>query len=46
MGHSKEHQQQEFKESWREECLKWLCGFANTEGDRTHLASLNQERTL
>jgi ATP-dependent DNA helicase RecG len=20
------------KETWRDECLKWICGFANAEG--------------
>ena len=28
----KEHQHVEWKESWRDECLKWICGFANAEG--------------
>lgn len=28
----KESQVVEFKESWRDEYLKWLCGFANAEG--------------
>ncbi len=28
----KEHQQVEWKESWRDEYLKWICGFANAEG--------------
>ena len=28
----KEHQHIEWKESWRDEYLKWLCGFANAEG--------------
>ena len=28
----KEHQHIEWKESWRDECLKWICGFANAEG--------------
>lgn len=27
-----ENQQTEFKENWRDEYLKWLCGFANTDG--------------
>lgn len=22
----------EWKESWRDECMKWLCGFANADG--------------
>jgi ATP-dependent DNA helicase RecG len=28
----KEHQHIEWKESWRDECLKWICAFANAEG--------------
>lgn len=28
----KENQNTEWKESWRDEYLKWLCGFANAEG--------------
>jgi len=27
-----ETQNIEFKESWRDECLKWICGFANAQG--------------
>ncbi len=27
-----ENQHIEWKESWREEYLKWICGFANAEG--------------
>lgn len=27
-----EKQNIEFKESWRDEYLKWLCGFANAQG--------------
>jgi ATP-dependent DNA helicase RecG len=27
-----EHQQVEWKRSWRDEYLKWICGFANAEG--------------
>src|SRR4029078_2814424 len=27
-----ESQNTEWKESWRDEYLKWLCGFANAEG--------------
>ena len=29
---SREHQQLEWKESWRDEHLKWVCAFANSEG--------------
>ena len=28
----KEHQHIEWKQSWRDEYLKWICGFANAEG--------------
>jgi ATP-dependent DNA helicase RecG len=28
----REHQHIEWKDSWRDEYLKWLCGFANAEG--------------
>jgi ATP-dependent DNA helicase RecG len=29
---NKESQNIEFKESWRDEYLKWICGFANANG--------------
>ncbi|MDP1526470.1 MAG: ATP-binding protein [Rhodocyclaceae bacterium] len=28
----KEHQNVEWKQSWRDECLRWICGFANADG--------------
>ena len=28
----RESQSIEFKESWRDEYLKWICGFANADG--------------
>ena len=28
----KESQNIEFKESWRDEYIKWICGFANAQG--------------
>lgn len=27
-----ENQNVEYKESWRDEYLKWICGFANAQG--------------
>ena len=33
----KEHQQIEWKESWRDEYLKWICGFANADGGILHI---------
>lgn len=32
MTMTKESQNIEFKESWRDEYLKWICGFANAQG--------------
>ncbi|NLI08476.1 MAG: ATP-binding protein, partial [Thermotogaceae bacterium] len=29
---SKENQAVEFKESWRDDYLRWVCGFANSHG--------------
>ena len=29
-----EHQEIEWKESWRDEYLKWLCGYANAHGGK------------
>ena len=33
----KESQHTEWKESWRDEYLKWICGFANAEGGVLHI---------
>ena len=32
-----ENQNTEFKESWRDEYLKWLCGFANAQGGKLYV---------
>ena len=32
-----EHQNVEYKESWRDEYLKWVCGFANASGGRLYI---------
>lgn len=32
-----ESQYTEYKESWRDEYLKWICGFANAQGGRLHI---------
>ena len=29
-----ETQTTEFKQSWRDEYLKWICGFANAQGGK------------
>ena len=49
-----EHQQLEWKASWRDEHLKWVCAFANSEGgtlvigrnDEGHAVGLPQARKL
>ena len=33
----KEHQHAEWKETWRDEYLRWICGFANAEGGVLHI---------
>ena len=32
-----ENQNIEFKQSWRDEYLKWICAFANTEGGTLYI---------
>lgn len=32
-----ESQNIEYKESWRDEYLKWVCGFANAQGGRIYI---------
>ncbi|MCI6494181.1 MAG: ATP-binding protein, partial [Bacteroidales bacterium] len=32
-----EKQNIEYKESWRDEYLKWICGFANAQGGRIYI---------
>jgi len=32
-----ESQNIEFKENWRDEYLKWICGFANARGGRLYV---------
>lgn len=34
MAMRQEDQNTEYKRTWREEYLKWICGFANAEGGR------------
>lgn len=36
----------EFKESWRDEYLKWICGFANTEGGTLVLGRNDQGQAV
>ena len=32
-----EKQNIEWKESWRDEYLKWICGFANAQGGKIYI---------
>ena len=32
-----EHQNIEYKQSWRDEYLKWVCGFANAQGGKIYI---------
>ena len=34
-----ESQNIEWKESWRDEYLKWICGFANAQGGKIYIGS-------
>lgn len=34
-----ENQNIEWKESWRDEYLKWICGFANAQGGKIYIAN-------
>lgn len=33
----REKQNIEYKESWRDEYLKWVCGFANAQGGKIYI---------
>ena len=37
-----ESQNVEFKESWRDEYLKWICGFANAQGGKVYIGVNDQ----
>ncbi|MCD7763959.1 MAG: ATP-binding protein [Lachnospiraceae bacterium] len=41
-----ESQNIEWKESWRDEYLKWVCGFANAQGAKFISAATIQEKSL
>ncbi len=40
-----ESQNIEWKESWRNECLKWICGFANAQGGKIYIGT-NDDGTV
>ena len=35
----KEHQSIEWKESWQDEYLKWICGYANAYGGTIYIGT-------
>ena len=39
----KEAQNIEWKQSWRDECLRWICGFANAEGGTLAIGKNDRE---
>lgn len=42
---TQESQNIEYKESWRDEYLKWICGFANAQGGKIYLG-VNDNRQV
>lgn len=40
-----ENQSIEYKESWRDEYLKWVCGFANAQGGRIYIG-VNDDKEI
>ena len=41
-----ESQNVEYKESWRDEYLKWICGFANAQGGRIYIGVNDQKDVI
>ena len=42
----KESQNIEWKEAWRDEYLKWICGFANAQGGRIYIGTDDGGRVI
>jgi ATP-dependent DNA helicase RecG len=40
-----EHQNIEYKENWKDEYLKWICGFANAQGGKIYIG-INDKGTV
>lgn len=40
-----EDQNIEYKEAWRDEYLKWICGFANAQGGRIYIG-IDDDRNI
>lgn len=41
-----ENQNIEWKESWRDEYLKWVCGFANAQGGRIYIGCDDEGKVI
>lgn len=41
-----ESQNVEWKESWRDEYLKWICGFANAQGGKIYVGTNDEGRVI
>ena len=41
-----EHQNIEFKSSWHDDYLKWICGFANAQGGRIYIGKDDTGKTV
>ena len=41
-----ENQHIEWKETWRDDCLRWVCGFANAGGGSLHIGRDDQGRIV
>ena len=42
----KEHQSIEWKESWQDEYLKWICGYANAYGGTIYIGTDDDGRKI
>ena len=41
-----EHQNIEYKSSWHDDYLKWICGFANAQGGRIYIGKDDTGKTV
>ena len=41
-----EQQTKEYKSSWHDDYLKWICGFANAQGGRIYIGKDDTGKTI
>ena len=46
INNSRENQNIEWKESWRDEYLKWICGFANAQGGKLIIGMSDRSKVV